>query len=33
MLAVGVRSSYEMDLSQADDIIPRIAAFDLARYG
>jgi HAD superfamily hydrolase (TIGR01509 family) len=32
MLAVGVRSQYEMDLSQADQVIDSIAAFNPSRY-
>jgi beta-phosphoglucomutase-like phosphatase (HAD superfamily) len=32
MFAVGVRSSYALDLSEADEIIDGIAAFDIQRY-
>jgi HAD superfamily hydrolase (TIGR01509 family) len=32
MLAIGVRSAYEMDLSQADDVIENIAVFSPDQY-
>ncbi|MEX2237310.1 MAG: HAD family phosphatase [Dehalococcoidia bacterium] len=32
MLAVGVRSKYKLDLSEADDVIDGIADFDIDRY-
>ena len=32
MLAIGVRSEYEMDLTPADEVIQDIAAFDVTHY-